>query len=179
MVEGFSTVECSMHGVPGHISVIVNETTPSHTQHLKDNLLNDNPMVSAVYLSGKNWESCKDLSEWAKKNNLKTGLNADEMGLEDVKKALESGFVEFVRLNIKKHPETKKKAGMIRGSGIKHEFVFGLEENDSSKAEEAYLFVSPCDSFVVEVNPKLKDETKNQLMELASKYKSLGLRFLK
>ncbi|MDD5239303.1 MAG: hypothetical protein PHH61_02445 [Candidatus Nanoarchaeia archaeon] len=168
-----------MHGIPGHISVIVSETNPSHIQHIKDNLLKDNPMVSAVYLSAKNWESCKELSEWAKKNNLKTGLSADEMGLEDVKAALESGFVEFVRLNIKKHPETKKKAGLIRSSGIKHEFVFGLEENDSSKAEEAYLFVSPCDSFVVEAHPKLKDETKNLLMGLASKYKSMGLRFLK
>jgi hypothetical protein len=179
MVEEFGIVERSMHGFPGHISVILDTDGKEMLGALKENLLRDNPMVSAIFLSARTWGSCKEAAEWARKNNLRIGLRADEMKLEDVRSALDSGLVEFVRLGVKKEPEIKKKAGIIRNSGIKHEFVFGLDDNDSSKAEEAYLLVSPCDSFVVETHSRLKDETKNSLMELTTKYKSLFLRLYK
>lgn len=179
MFDEFGVVERSLHGFPGHISTIVSVDGKEKLHNLKENLLKDNPMVSAIFLNAKNWENCREMAEWAKKNNLRLGISADEMKLEDVKAALESGFIEFVRLEIKNHPEIKKKAGVIRNSGIKHEFVFGLHNEDSSKAEEAYLMVSPCDSFVVEAHPKMTDETRENLMGLSSKYKSMVLRFLK
>ena len=179
MVEEFGIVERSLHGFPGHISAIIDVYGKEKMDSIRENLLKDNPMVSAIFLKAKNWESCKELAEWAKKSNLAIGLSADEMRLDEIRAALESGFIDFVRLGVKKDPEIKRKAGLIRNSGIKHEFVFQLSENDSSKAEEAYLLVSPCDSFVVDAHKHLKDETKNSLMELATKYKSLFLRLYK
>jgi len=179
MFDESGVVERSLRGFPGHISAIVSVDGKEKLHNLKENLLKDNPMVSALFLNAKNWENCKELAEWAKKNNLQLGLGADEMKLEEIRAALESGFIDFVRLEIKNHPEIKKKAGIIRNSGIKHEFVFGLHNDDLSKAEEAYLLVSPCDSFVVEAHPKINDETRENLMGLSSKYKSMVLRLLK
>lgn len=178
MFDDFSLVKRSLNGVPGHISAVIQVNSCEHSDKVTETLLADNPMVSALIFDSQKWNNCKNIAEWGKKNNLRIGITADEMAFDDLKTALESGFIEFVRLGIKKEPETKKKAFLIRSSGIKHEFTFGLNSDDASKAEEAYLLVSPCDSFVVEANKKLKDDTKTSLMELATKYKSLFLRLI-
>lgn len=176
MLEEFRVIERSLNGYPGHISAVMGIEPQKDMSEIKNSLLRDNPMVTALFFESPGWEHCKEIAEWGKKNNLMVGIDANRLSPEEIKLAIETGHVDFVRIDAGRHQDLKKKAGIIRGFGIRHEFVYRLDNGDVSKAGAAYMAVSPCDSFVIEVNTKMNDKTRDALMGLASKHKNMFLR---
>ena len=144
---------------------------------LKSSLLQDNPMLTALFLQGSEWENLCELADWGKKCGLSIGISADRLSPEEIKKAADSGNVDFVRLELGKNTEFRKKAGIVRSLGVRHEFLC-KDAKDEAEAEKKYKSVSPCDCFVLEASHNSNSKTRESLMNLAHKYKSIILRFV-
>jgi hypothetical protein len=200
-ISGLSVIERSLNGYPGRISTILKPdgvkkckfcgcgaVTPNiDFELIKKNLLEDNPMVTAIMLEGCEFLNNKDLlteiASWSKNNNVKVGLNQCGTNSGDLKHALKNELLDFVRIELdvsdwhKYVDLLKKSVGLIRASGVDYEFCVNLSKKQFKIAEleKIYKMVSPCRVFAI-CGQGLKSSESEELFNFAQKNKNVILR---
>ena len=128
----------------------------------------------SIFISGCeplfNKDECDALARLAKQNNMKVGISTHGLAVENLKGLVETGLIDFIRLEIcapldhekyskrlnisaKMLESIKASIGFVRASGIDYEFYTKLDnELPSGYIKEIYKQISPAKTYVLDIH---------------------------